>query len=176
MTFFSIWNPPLSKAFLGNPRDVHDVCVIFQSKKVGLFPFLILWPCPICCLWLSQVCCILTFPRNLHSFSFGLFQILFSAKRPTSKSAFSLSHLQTTPPSRKRASSLKIQCAYTHVCRVIKLLTIEFRDAAGSSKDERMTMLAFSESGSNSTQYSAMKMWLILRNLVIFLTPSLEKK
>lgn len=43
------------------------------------------------------------------------------------------------------------------MCRVIKLLTIEFRDPAGSSNDERMTMLAVSESGSNSTWYLAMK-------------------
>lgn len=34
----TIWNPPLSKAFLGNPIDVHDVCNIpeYESWTVSI--------------------------------------------------------------------------------------------------------------------------------------------
>lgn len=149
----TIWNPPLSKAFLGNPIDVHDVCNIpeYESWTVCI-------PNP---LTLSNL--LLVAQSNMLHFNFSQesTQLLFwvvsdfaLSKAAKFKSAFNLSRFQTTPTSRRKASSLKIQCTYIHVCRIIKLLTIEFRDAAGSSNGERMAMLAFS----NSTWHSAMKM------------------
>lgn len=144
--------------------------VIFQSKRVGLFPFLILRPCLICCLGLSQMSHF-NFSRESTQLLFWFVSDFVLCKAANFKSAFNLSHFQTTPPSRRKAPSPKIQCTHIHVCRVIKLLTIEFRDAAASSNDERMAMLAFS----NSTWYSATEVWLILRNLLIFLVLSLEK-
>lgn len=116
------------------------------------------------------------FSQESTQFLFGIVSDFVLCKAANFQSAFNLSRFQTTSPSRERTCSLKIQCIYIPMCRVIKLLTSEFRDAAGSSNDERMTMLAFSESGSNHTWYLAMKMWLVLMNLVIFLILSLGKK
>lgn len=77
------------------------------------------------------------FSQESTQFLFWVVWDFILCKGAAFKTAFSLSRCKIIPPIKEK-DSLSKNSTYIHVCMLIKLLTIEDKDAVGSSKDKRI--------------------------------------
>lgn len=77
------------------------------------------------------------FSQESTQFLFWVIWDFILCKAAAFKSAFSLSRCKIIPPTKEK-DSLSKNSTYIHVCMLINLLTIEDKDAVGSSKNKRI--------------------------------------